>query len=339
MRRARAALVPLAALGLVAAGLRLAAQEGAPPPRLALVADLVARVAPSVVRIELTPGRTRGDLPRRHLLRPVPGRDGGSGLVVGRDLVVTHAALADAAAPAFTVTTARGQRVAATLLHLDARREVAVLRAAEPLQAPALELAPAWPRTGELVVALGDPFGTARDAAPTVTFGVVEGRARLDAPEAAFQGEVLLTSAAINPGSEGGALVDLAGRVVGLLAPLARDRRSGALHGHALPAEAVLAALAAAREGGPRLGLAARPAPDGGGLLVERVVAGGAAERAGVRPGDRLVRAGEVVLDTTDALRAALAAGGALRLVLVREGAEVTLELAPEGGLAPGGGR
>ncbi|MCO5170132.1 MAG: S1C family serine protease [Planctomycetes bacterium] len=327
MRPTRALLVPALAATLVAAGLRLGAQE-APPPRLALVGDLVARVGPSVVRVETTPGRTRGDLPRRHLLRPVAGREGGSGLVVGRDLVVTHAALADAAAPAFTVTTARGQRVTASLLLLDARREVAVLQAADALDVPALDLAPAWPRTGEVVLALGDPFGAARDAAAAVTVGVVEGRTRLDAPESAYSGEVLLTSAAINPGSEGGALVDLAGRVVGLLAPLGRDRRSGALHGHAVPAEAVLAALAAARDDGPRLGLAARPVT--GGLLVERVTPGGAAARAGVRAGDVLVRAGDVALGSPDALRAALAAG-ARRLVVVRDGAEVTLDL--------GGGR
>lgn len=337
-RAVRAALVPLI-VGASALTLRLGAQDDPAAPRLGLVADVAARAAPSVVRVELTGGRARGDLPRRHLFRPVAERDGGSGVVVGPDLVVTHGALADAVAPSFTIITASGERCAATLLHLDAKREVAVLRTAERLGAPAAVFAagPA-PRTGELVLALGDPFGSARDAAATVSLGNVEGRARLDAPEVAWDGEVLLTTAAINPGSEGGALVDLAGRVVGLLAPLARDRRTGALHGHALPAEVVLAALAAATGGEPpRLGLAARAAPDGRGLVVERVTPGGAAERAGVRAGDLLVRAGDAALGSTEALRATLAAarGAVLRLVVERAGTELTLELS----LDAGGGR
>lgn len=335
----RAALLPLVIGASSAAALRLGAQDApAAPLRLGLVADVAARVGPSVVRVELTGGRARGDLPRRHLFRPVAERDGGSGIVVGPDLVVTHGALADAVAPSFTIITASGERRAATLLHLDARREVAVLRTAERLAAPAATLLPLdapAPRTGALVLALGDPFGTARDATATVSLGNIEGRARLDAAEVAWDGEVLLTTAAINPGSEGGALVDLEGRVVGLLAPLARDRRSGALHGHALPAEVVLAVLAAATGGpAPKLGLAARSSPDGRGLLVERVTPGGAAERAGVRAGDLLLRAGDAALGSNEALRAALAAarGVTVRLVLERGGAELTLELSPDAG-------
>ena len=135
--------------------------------------------------------------------------------------------------------------------------------------------------------------------------------------------------------AEAGTGIDLEGRVVGLLAPLARDRRSGALHGHALPADVVLAALAAAMAvDPPKIGLAARPSADGRGLRVERVTAGGAAERAGVQVGDLLLRAGDAALGSNEALRAALAAarGAAVRLVVDRGGAELTLELRPDAG-------
>src|SRR5690606_26410935 len=119
---------------------------------------------------------------------------------------------------------------------------------------------------------------------------------------------------------------DLAGRVVGLLAPLARDQRTGGLHGHALPADVVLAALSAARDDRPSLGLAARPVA--GGLRVERVTAGRLGARVGLRPGDVLVLPGRVPLTSADALRAAIAtAGESLHLVVMRESSVLELDV------------
>lgn len=317
----------LLALPALLAAVALVQADG---PRPGAFAAAVAKAAPSVVRVELPDGRPRPDLPRRHLFREVAARESGAGIVVGPDLVLTHAAVVAHEADGWTIATPGGQRVRAVLARLELQDEVAVLRTLEPLQAPPLATgSAAGLRAGHLVLALGDPFGSGRDATPAASLGVVEGRGRLDAAEVTYRGDVLLTSAAINPGIEGGPLLDLEGRVVGLLAPLARDRRSGALHGHALPIEVALPVVAAARRGAApvRLGVATRPV--GGGLLVERVAAGGPAAAAGLRPNDLLRALDGAPLATNDELRRALlprAPGERVRLQVRRAGADLELE-------------
>lgn len=312
------------------------AQEGSAPGGFTVA---VAKAAPSVVRIELPETRARGLLPRRALFREVAARESGAGVVVGPDLVLTHAAVVAFDAPSFTVTTVTGQRVQATVARLDADDEVAVLRAGAPLDAPLVVPGRSAPlRAGNLVLALGDPFGTARDAAAAASLGVVEGRTRLDAAEATFAGEVLLTSARINPGCEGGPLVDLDGRLLGLVAPLARDRRTGALVGHALPIEAVWPHVEGARRG-PRgkLGLVGRSGAGAGeGVMIERLAPNGPAAAAGARVGDRLRRLADRDVGTNEELRRALAAraaGEKVALRLRRGDAELVVEatLAPVG--------
>ncbi len=332
-------LVPVAVASLlvvlVDARHRAGAQEASVAVGPGGFAVAVAKAAPSVVRIELPESRARALLPRRALFREVAARESGAGVIVGPDLILTHAAVVAFDAPSFTVTTVTGQRVQATVSRLDADDEVAVLRAGQPLAAPAIVPGASGPlRAGNLVLALGDPFGTARDAAAAASLGVVEGRARLEAAEVTFAGEVLLTSARINPGCEGGPLVDLDGRLLGLVAPLARDRRTGALVGHALPIEAVWSHVEGARRGPRgRLGLVGRaPRADegGAGIVVERVTAGGPAAAAGARVGDRLLRLGDRAVASTEELRRALAAraaGERVPLVVRRGDAELPLQV------------
>jgi S1-C subfamily serine protease len=280
-----------------------------------------------VVRVEVVGTAPRGDQPLRRLFRRVETRPGAAGVVVDERLVLTHASLARYADASFTVTTGGGARQAARLRHLDRARELAVLECDEPLEVPALALgSSATLPAGALVVALGDPFGTARDAQPTASLGVLEGRVALDAAEVSYAGEVLLTDAAVNPGSEGGPLLDLSGAVVGVLAPLAEDRRTGALHGHAIPAEAAQQVLQVARAAKPRLGFHARLGPDG--VEVATVEPQGLAARAGLRPGDLIRHVGGRAVSSTDDLRQALAgAEGPVAVSVERDGKRVELRL------------
>jgi S1-C subfamily serine protease len=288
----------------------------------------IARAAPSVVRVDVDGRRPRGDAPRWRFFREIPARQEGSGFVVDERLIVTHASLALYEAPSFTVTTPRGIEHPAELVHLDLEREVAVLRTSQRLGLTPVVLAgTAALRPGSMVIALGDPFGTARDSRPAASLGILEGRLRLDAREVSYTGGVLVTDAAINPGNEGGPLIDLEGRVVGLLAPLARDRRTGTLVGHALPAEVVVASLAEMRDG-PGLGFSARDLPDGAGVQVVEVYPGTPAHRAGLRSGDLLRVAQGLDVSSLADLRVVLArAEGTLRLEVDRHGTRRSLTL------------
>lgn len=338
-RRGAAALTLLLALGLgLPRALTVRGQEAAPREPASLAA-LIERASASVVRVTLESGRPRGDAPRWHLLRRVASRDAGAGVALGQGLVLTHASLALYDDPRYTVTAISGRRYPARLIHLDLERELAVLRA-EGLEAPAATTgSSAALETGHLVVALGDPFGMAVDAQPTATFGVLEGRVHLNAAEARYRGEVLVTDAPLNPGSEGGALLDLEGRLVGVLAPLALDRRLEGqtrlgeepdLLGYAIPVEAALATLQAALRPARPAGFVGRPGPSG--LEVVRVEPGSAAAAAGLRPGDLVIAAAGQPLASSEELRDALrAAEDSLTLTVERDGAAQEVVLRWEG--------
>ena len=312
------AFAPWVIVFAVVLGLAARGQEAPRAPkrdgRQTPVAQASSRVAPSVVRVELVSGEPLKDAPRRRLFRALASRRRASGIVVGRDLIVTHAALGLFEAPAYQVTTASGRRYDARLLRLDRAREIAVLQTSAPLDAPTAVTRPSSAVSrGSLVIALGDPFGMARDAQATVTLGVLEGRVELDAAEASYRGEVLLTDAAINPGSEGGPLVDLDGRVIGVLAPLAQDRRldtnglgtPASLTSYAIPIEEALQVVRPRQPAAPPLGFRGRVRDQG--LEVVIVEPGGAAERAGLRPGDVIQRAGTLRVETGNDLRRAAA--------------------------------
>ena len=148
-------------------------------------------------------------------------------------------------------------------------------------------------RVGQLVVAVGNPLGLAG----SVTAGVVSALGRsLPVGDHRMIEDVIQTDAALNPGNSGGALADARARVVGINTAVA-----GTGLGLAVPVNATTRRIVSAlmRDGRVRrayLGVAVVPAPVapvwrsklGGrdtGLRVASVVAGGPADRAGLRVG------------------------------------------------------
>jgi|FaiFalFF_MnMetaG_3_1042247.scaffolds.fasta_scaffold01315_4 S1-C subfamily serine protease len=200
-------------------------------------------------------------------------------------------------------------------------------------------------RVGQWVVAIGNALGL--EGGPTVTAGVVSALDRTIDPgfgEPAI-GPLIQTDAAINPGNSGGPLVDLAGRVVGINS--AKIQTAEGI-GFAIPINKAKEIVQQLLEARPRayLGItsvsmtpalaAAYGLPVQRGVLIVDVAPDSPAERAGLQPGDVIVRVDDRDVTRSDELQAVLAAhqpGDQVRIVVNRQGREqtftVTLGSAP----------
>jgi S1-C subfamily serine protease len=320
-----------AATGALRSGSAL--EPDAPAPIDETLRHVIARVAPGVVRIEVD-GTRPVARPEKRFFRDLAAepREGGAGIVLRADgLILTHATLVAYDLTRIEVLTGTGRRLVAELVARDPDLEVALLKAdvgKEPLVP--LELGTTIGlEPGRLVLTFGNPFGVARDSRASASLGVVTALGPLDAREVLYAGPIVATDAALNPGNEGGPLVDLDGRVLGVLAPLVRDRRAGSMVGYAIPIDAIAPRLEAlARGGAPaRIGLLVDAGPP---LSVARVVPEGPADKAGVAEGDTLLELDGTVLALKDDLRRVLATkrpGAKVKLKVARKGVTLVLDL------------
>ncbi len=168
-----------------------------------MVNEAAERVGPAVVKIE-TQVTTRGRLG--------PGQGQGSGVIYARDGQILTNAHVVAGAQKIMVTLADGRRFEGAVRGADKSRDIAAVKiGARDL--PVAELSERSLRVGQLVIAVGNPYGLGW----TVTAGVVSALGReLPAPNGVKLENLIQTDTPINPGSSGGPLVDGRGRVVGI---------------------------------------------------------------------------------------------------------------------------
>lgn len=272
------------------------------------VMGAVDRVGPAVVKVEC---EGDGDTsPRRR--RSSGGGGSGSGFVFAADgLILTNSHVVDGARH-IRVTTLEGERLTADLVGDDPHTDLAVLR----VTSAALRAAPLGDssqlRPGQLVVAIGNPFGFQH----TVTAGVVSALGRsLRARTVRLIENLIQTDAALNPGNSGGPLVTSRGDVVGVNTAVIMGGQGIAFAVPSSTASRVISALL--RHGRVRrsfLGVSGQDAVvprrvsrahglvADRGLAVTAVTKDSPAARAGVREGDIIVGFADVPVGGADDL-------------------------------------
>jgi Do/DeqQ family serine protease len=317
-------------LAIVAAllGAPAAAQSIVPsaPGQVRLTfAPIVKRVAPSVVnvygqRVDKTPRHPFMDDPV--LRRFFSGEFGvpqervqrslGSGVIIDpAGFVVTNNHVVEGMTEA-KVALADKREFEAEFVLRDPRTDLAVLRIKGAGPFTAIEIGdPDALEVGDFVMAVGNPFGVGQ----TVTQGIVSALARTQVGASDYQ-FFIQTDAAINPGNSGGALVDTAGRLVGINTAI--FSQSGGSHGigFAIPASMVKVVLASAKSGaktvarpwfGARLQQVTPELMEGLGLdrpigaLVADIAPKSPAAEAGLKQGDVIVAVDTVAVDDPEA--------------------------------------
>ncbi|MFJ8633588.1 S1C family serine protease [Streptomyces sp. NPDC093568] len=314
--------------------------QAAVPKALGAVDDLqdgylkvIKDVLPSVVQIQ---GR----------------RDLGSGVVYDdQGHIVTNAHVVGDE-KTFRVTTANSENeLTAELVSSYPQQDLAVIKLDDPPDGlKAARFGDSGKvEVGQIVLAMGSPLGLSS----SVTQGIVSATGRTvtegsdDGGTGATIANMVQTSAAINPGNSGGALVNLDSEVIGVptLAAVDPDVGDSAAPGigFAIPASTVQKIADQIIEDGrvtdsgrAALGITGRTVVNdefqAAGVAVVEVQSGGAADKAGMKPGDIITRLGDTDITTITSLSEALAGeqpGDRTTVTFTRDGneqkADVTL--------------
>jgi Do/DeqQ family serine protease len=170
----------------------------------------------------------------------------GSGVILSEDgIVVSNYHVVGMATEIRVVLTDRREFDASVLL-ADKQSDIAILKIDSDAPLPWLPFRDSDEvEVGELALAIGNPFGIGQ----TVSSGIVSGLARSGVSTGNARGYFLQTDAAINPGNSGGALIDVAGRLIGVNTRILT--RSGGSNGvgFAIPSNLVAQFVKQARAG------------------------------------------------------------------------------------------
>ena len=322
------------------------------PPALAqaprsFVAEAVRRAGPAVVRLDTERTvETRGGVPSVFLLDPLfrqffgdggggpsrrTERGQGTGVIFQKEgLILTNAHVVEGSTRV-SVGLVDGRRLEGSVVGTDPITDLAVVRV--PVLGP-LPVAPLGNsdavQVGDWAIAVGNPFGLDN----TVTLGIISSvnrnAAKLGITDKRL--DLIQTDAAINPGNSGGPLLNAEGEVIGINA-LVRSGPGAGL-GFSIPinrAKEIASQLVrSGRASHALVGLAL--AQEEGRVRVASVMPGGPAARAGLRPGDLLVKAaGQAISSPAQFLRLVDVSGVGVPLALEgqREGRGFAVTVVP----------
>jgi len=225
----------------------------------------------------------------------VPEQGIGSGFVI-KDTgeILTNNHVVSGTAPQLTVTLADKKVYKAKILGRDTRNDLALIKIEAPRKLPFLHLGDSDNLVvGQKVLAIGNPFGLEG----TLTTGIVSSLGRaIEAEEGLRLEGMIQTDAAINPGNSGGPLLDSHLNVIGINTAI-YGPQGNIGRGFAMPINRAKAMLEEFQRSGritrPSLGITTvyvagdlaemLELPARGGLLIQSVERGSAAEDAGLR--------------------------------------------------------
>ncbi|MFO6423273.1 Do family serine endopeptidase [Motilimonas sp. KMU-193] len=325
------------------------------------LAPLLEQVSPAVVNISVAGTKvTRQNIPEpfRHFFGPdalegakQPFRGLGSGVIIDADkgYVITNYHVIHQA-DEIKVTLNNGKEYLAEKIGEDQQSDIALLKI-DGKNLTEIKLANSDDlRVGDFTIAIGNPFGLGQ----TVTSGIVSALGRSGLNIENYE-NFIQTDAAINSGNSGGALLNLNGELIGINTAILGPNGGNIGIGFAIPVNMVKNLTAQILEYGEvrrgLLGITGRElTPELAeafghdtqhGAFVNEVVAGSAAEQAGIEAGDIITKLNNQKIRTFSELRAKIAtlgAGKKVTLTVVRDGKEkvfnVTLQQAKESNIA-----
>ena len=304
------------------------------------VVEVVNRIGPAVVTvISKLPGRVNlyGEISEEIAA--------GSGVIVDkRGYIVTNQHVVEGSQD-LSVILFNGERKSANLVGSDYPfTDLAVIKIeAEGLAAAELGDSDQL-GVGQRVIAIGSALGDFRN---TVTAGIVSGLHRSWGGDDILMEDLIQTDAAINYGNSGGALANLTGKVIGINTMVIRRGESGEVvegMGFAIPSNTVMAVAQQLIEKGkvsrPYLGIAHRTItsdmaylydlPAKQGIYIIEVVPNGPAARAGLQPGDILMKIDDDTIDSRHPFLNILMKYEPLEevaLTIIREGKETKVKV------------
>ena len=265
----------------------------------------------------------------------------GSGVIIDAEkgYIVTNNHVIDNA-DKITVELNDGREYQAKLIGKDPQSDIALLKIDDAKKLTAIKLADSDKiRVGDYVVAIGNPFGIGQ----TVTSGIISALARSGLSMNGFE-NFIQTDASINQGNSGGALVNLNGELVGINTAIIAPSGGNVGIGFAIPSNMVNNLTSQIIEYGEVkrgvLGIKGNELTSDiakafdlevqKGAFVSEVMDDSAAKDAGIKSGDVIISMDGKPVDSFAELRAKIATTGAGRTVklgLIRDGKEISVEV------------
>ena len=310
-------------------------------------APIIKKISPSVVNI-YTSKTLRLDPALRQYLREMYGFDRvpserrqqslGSGIIVSQDgYILTNNHVVEGADEVKVALPDEKTVYDATVVGTDPQTDIAVVKvAAENL--PSITFADSGKiEVGDVTLAIGDPFGVGQ----TVTMGIVSAKDRGGIGITNYE-DFIQTDASINPGNSGGALVDAAGRLVGINTAILSRTGGNQGIGFAVPVNLARYVMERIVVDGKvtrgYLGVKIQPITSDiakqsklsqpVGALIAEVTPGSPGEQAGLKPGDVVTEFdGKSVTDSRhlQLMVAEKPPGSRVSMKIVRDGKEQTI--------------
>jgi S1-C subfamily serine protease len=315
----------------------------APVDQTSAVTQAAARVSPAVVTIDAVAGANTSD----PLALPEEGI--GSGVIFDANgwILTNHHVVQGSSK--LTVKLNDGRQFDGTIYGIDTLTDLAIVKI-EGKDLPTAKIGDSSTiKVGQLAIAIGSPLGTYTN---TVTSGIISALGRSITVSSGRINNLIQTDAAINPGNSGGPLLDGNGDVVAINTAIAGSAQG---IGFAIPiniARPIMQqALAGQKLARPWIGIRYVPidlqvqsdnklpvdhgayvhsGQDANGQMTPGVVAGGPADKAGVKDGDIILTIEGITLDTEHPLDDVLtqfAPGKTVTLSVLRAGQTISVQL------------